>query len=76
MIKALLDRFSEEFIAPNVPVAPVKNNRYYGCMSDVEIAEMRARNKKAIDAKKADMGTQWVLHPKNKIPRKTKCSTY
>jgi hypothetical protein len=70
MFKQLMDRFHLEFVGKQKnDWHPVQDTMYYGCMTDEEIAGMKARHEKAIKDCIKKMGKKWLLHPAHKVGR-------
>jgi len=69
LLDKMVKSFEKEFIGESKVWNPVKDTIYYGRMSDKEIEEMQARNERAIKQKIRDLGTNWLLHPDNKVTR-------
>jgi hypothetical protein len=70
MFKKLIDSFNKEFIGKRKnDWHPIVDTMYYGCMTDEEIAGMKARNEKAIKDCIKKMGKKWVLHKSHQVQK-------
>lgn len=72
LLNKMLQSFEKEFVGQSKVYNPVKDTIYYGRMSDKEIEEMQARNDQAIKRKIKELGSNYLLHPDNKVTRITK----
>ena len=70
MFNKFIDSFNKEFVGKRKnDWHPIGDTMYYGCMTDEEIAGMKARNEKAIKDCIKKMGKKWVLHKSHRVQK-------